>query len=429
VRLARLRSAAEVDPSVFEFIQDMLLSSSPASEEERRVHQWFAMRFQQLTAPVMAKSVEDTACYRYSRLIALNEVGSSPATFGMSVERFHAECAERVRSWPLSMATTSTHDTKRGEDAAAAIAVLTELPAQWQSTVEEWSARTAPYKGSWHEQPAPKRGDEYLFYQALVGAWPFGWDGEQGRVEFTQRMQEYMRKAVREAKLETSWTAPDDNYEEAVLQFVGNSLEDPEFRRGVCELLGQIGPAAAMNALSRTLLRLCAAGVVDTYQGSELWNQDLVDPDNRRPVDFAQRRASLAELEGKPLEQLLSSWTTGQIKLFVTRTILHTRRRLREVFVQGEYAAVPAGEHAIAFTRAYHGRVVLACAPRLSLRLTGGRQLWPLGAVWGDQSIRLPAGVYRDAFTGRSLSSRGTLQLSECFAAFPLLLLVSERTE
>jgi len=429
VRLARFRSAAEVDPSVFEFIQGVLLSSNPASEDERRVHEWFAMRLQQLTAPVMAKSVEDTAGYRYHRLIALNEVGSSPATFGISVERFHAECAERFRSWPLSMASTSTHDTKRGEDAAAAIAVLTELPAKWRSTVEDWSARTAPYKGSWHERPAPTRGDEYLFYQALVGAWPFGWDGEQGASDFTTRMQDYMCKALREAKQETSWTSPNASYEEAVLGFVGSSLGDPRFRQGVRELSEQMGPYAAMNALSRTLLRLCAPGVVDTYQGAELWNQSLVDPDNRCPVDYGQRRALLAELEGQAPEHLLSTWTTGQVKLFVTQTILQTRRRLREVFVQGEYAAVPAGQHAIAFTRSYQGRLVLACAPRLSLRLTGGQQPWPLGAVWGDQTILLPAGQYRDAFTGRILSSPGTLRLLESFASFPLLLLVSERTD
>jgi (1->4)-alpha-D-glucan 1-alpha-D-glucosylmutase len=429
VRLARLRSAGGVDPSVFEFIQSMLLLNSPAGEDERRVHEWFAMRFQQLSAPVMAKAVEDTACYRYHRMIALNEVGSSPATFGISVERFHAECAERFRSWPLSMASTSTHDTKRGEDAAAAIAVLTEQPAKWESTVEDWSTRTAPYKGTCHELAAPTRGDEYLFYQALVGAWPFGWDGEQGAAEFSLRMREFMRKAMREAKQETSWITPNAPYEEAVLSFVGSCLGDREFRRSVSELSAQLGPYAAMNALSRTLLRLCAPGVVDTYQGSELWNQSLVDPDNRCPVDYAQRRALLAGLEGKPLEQLLSNWTTGEIKLFVTQTILQTRRRLREVFVQGEYAAVPAGSHAIAFTRTHQGRLVLACAPRLSLRLTGGQRAWPMGSVWGDQTLLLPAGQYRDAFTGRSLSSPGTLPLSECFASFPLVLLVSEKVD
>jgi (1->4)-alpha-D-glucan 1-alpha-D-glucosylmutase len=262
-----------------------------------------------------------------------------------------------------------------------------------------------------------------------VGAWPFGWDGEQNASDFLLRMQEFMRKAMREAKQETSWISPNPSYEEAVLRFVESSLGDQEFRRSVRELCAQIGPPAAMNALSRTLLRLCAPGVVDTYQGAELWSQSLVDPDNRCPVDYAKRRALLAELEGKAPEHLLSNWTTGQVKLFVTQTILQTRRRLREVFVQGEYAAVPAGQHAIAFTRAYQGRLVLACAPRLSLRLTGGQQPWPLGAVWGDQTVLVPTGRYRDVFTGRILSSPGTLRLSECFASFPLLLLVSEMTD
>jgi (1->4)-alpha-D-glucan 1-alpha-D-glucosylmutase len=188
----------------------------------------------------------------------------------------------------------------------------------------------------------------------------------------------------------------------------------------------RIGTAAAMNALSRTFLRLTAPGVVDTYQGSELWNQSLVDPDNRRPVDYRRRRGLLEELDGLSLEQLLSSWENGAVKLFVTRTALRTRQRMRKLFVQGEYAAVPAGEHAVAFTRTLDGQVVFCCAPRWSLRLTQGERAWPLGAVWKDQTVLVPSGEYRDAFTGRVLYSTGSLRLSECFERFPLLLLVSE---
>ncbi|HEU4583021.1 MAG TPA: glycogen debranching protein GlgX [Polyangiaceae bacterium] len=426
VRVARLRSAGALDPSVFEFIQGMLLLTHASNEEERKAHEWFAMRFQQLTAPVMAKAVEDTAFYRYNRLVALNEVGGDPATFGISLERFHAECAERFRSWPLSMATTSTHDTKRGEDAAAAIIVLTQIPDVWRSAVQDWSARADKYRSSWHDQMAPTRGDEYLFFQTLVGAWPFGWDGKQGLEDFVARVQAFMCKALREAKRETSWLTPDHGYEEAVLAFVKGSLQDEEFRQAVQQLTQRIGTAAAMNALSRTLLRLTAPGVVDTYQGSELWNQSLVDPDNRRPVDYRRRRGLLEELDGLSLEQLLSSWENGAVKLFVTRTALRTRQRLRKLFVQGEYAAVPAGEHAVAFTRTLEGQVVFCCAPRWSLRLTGGQRPWPLGDVWGDQVVTVPSGEYRDAFTGRLLHSTGSLRLSECFERFPLLLLVSE---
>ncbi|MEY4544786.1 MAG: hypothetical protein RL685_981, partial [Pseudomonadota bacterium] len=428
VRLARMRSGVAIDPSVFEFIQDMLLLRAASNLEERRLHQWFALRFQQLTSPVMAKAVEDTAYYRYSRLIALNEVGGDPATFGISVERFHAECAERFRSWPLSMATTSTHDTKRGEDAAAALLVLTEMPEEWARTVHEWSAHNERFKGRWHEAAAPTRADEYLFYQSLVGAWPFGWDGERGVAEFSARLNEFLCKAAREAKRETSWHTPNQAYEDALSAFVTSSLADPEFRSSVRKLTDRIGTPAACNALSRTLLRLCSPGVVDTYQGAELWNQSLVDPDNRQPVDYEHRRALLEQLEGKSQSELLSDWTSGALKLFVTRTVLDARKRLRDVFVLGEYAALPAGEHAIAFTRTYGNRMVLAAAPRLCLRLTGGERPWPLGDVWGEQALILPAGRYREVFTGRTIRCTGSVRLSECFKTFPLTLLVSEET-
>jgi glycogen operon protein len=433
VRLARIRSGPAVDPSVFEFIQGLLLLSSATTEEERRVHEWFALRFQQLTGPVMAKSVEDTAFYRYHRLIALNEVGGDPATFGLSPERFHAQYAERFRSWPLSMVTTSTHDTKRGEDSAAAIAVLTELPDEWRGVVQGWAQVSEAHKTSPGGVPAPTRADEYMFYQALVGAWPFGWDGEQGREGFIQRMQGFMQKATKEAKQQTSWIAPDAAYDGAVQGFVKAALENTELRHSVRDFCDRIGPSAAMNALSRTLLRLCSPGIPDTYQGSELWNQSLVDPDNRRPVDYAQRRAQLEKLtatseRSELIQDLLETWADGTIKLFVTQVALQTRQHLPELFLQGEYAALPAGEHAIAFSRTKDARSVVVCLPRLSLRLTGGERTWPLGDVWREQNIPVPTGRYRDAFTGRYLRSHGHLRLADCFTLFPLALLVSEES-
>ena len=235
-----------------------------------------------------------------------------------------------------------------------------------------------------------------------------------------------MCKALREAKRETSWLSPDVTYEQAVHTFIQRSLEDEQFRNGVRSVTERIGTYAAMNALTRTLLRLTAPGVVDTFQGSELWNQSLVDPDNRRPVDYGHRRRLLDELDGTPLERLLASWSNGALKLFVTRTVLRTRKRLRALFVQGEYAALPAGDHAIAFTRTLAGRIVFCCAPRWSLRLTRGERPWPIGDVWQTQTVVLPAGHYRDAFTDREIYSPGTLRLSECFESFPLSLLVAE---
>ncbi|HET9956471.1 MAG TPA: glycogen debranching protein GlgX, partial [Polyangiaceae bacterium] len=297
---AQKNAGADVDPSVFEFIRDLLLSRKDASPEERLAQNNFALRFQQLTGPVMAKSVEDTAFYRYQRLIALNEVGGDPASFGLSTEAFHAQYMEQLRSWPLGMLTTSTHDTKRGEDAAARLAVLTEMPQPWRDAVREWSALNHKYRTEAERGLAPSRRDEYMYYQALLGAWPFGWDGERGLDSFIQRMQAFMQKATNEAKEETSWIAPSPRYDAATASFVERSLSDPEFRKHVRSLGQSIEKPAVTNSLAKVLLRVCGPGVPDTYQGSELWNQSLVDPDNRRPVDYSVRRALLAEIEAEP---------------------------------------------------------------------------------------------------------------------------------
>jgi isoamylase len=431
VRLARFRAGAAVDPSVFDFVQETLLMLAADTPEERREHEWFALRFQQLTAPVMAKSVEDTAFYRYNRLIALNEVGGSPATFGNSIQRFHGDCTERLRSWPLSMVTTGTHDTKRGEDAAAAIAVLTEMPDAWGQAVRRWSMQLERYRRPSGDLKIPSRQDEYLFYQALVGAWPFGWDGESGREEFTARLQAYLQKATREAKVETSWLSPDPAYDAAVQAFVKGALEHTEFRNDVREFCAALGPYAAQNSISRTLLRYSTPGIADTYQGAELWRQDLVDPDNRRPVDYAVRRARLAEIASAPdraqlIGQLLANWQDGGLKLFVSYVALQTREHFRDVFLHGDYTPLESGEHAVSFLRTLDSRSVLVCTPRLPYGLTSGKRPWALGSVWGDQQIQLPPGRYREAFTGRSIDSKGSLRLADAFALFPLLTLVSE---
>ncbi len=431
VRLARMRGGGVIDASVFEFIQSLLLQSSAETENERRLHDWFPLRFQQLTAPITAKAVEDTAFYRYHRLIALNEVGNDPAQFGLSVERFHTQLAERLRSWPLSMIATSTHDTKRGEDAAAAIAVLTELPDRWRDAVYAWTKLAERHKVTQGGSSAPTRRDEYMYYQALVGAWPFGWNGEDGLDDFTRRMQGFMEKATKEAKQETSWISPDPAYDEAVKRFVAATLGDAELRRAVGSLCSAIGTYAACNGLSRALLRLCAPGVPDTYQGSELWNQSLVDPDNRTPVDYEKRAALVSKVTSAGdraalLKELLGSWQSGAVKLLVTHIALQTRRRLPEVFLQGDYTPVAAGPHAIAFIRSKDSRSVFVCVPRLASTLTRRDQPWPLGAAWGDQTVAVPPGAYRHAFSEKLLRSEGELRLAECFADFPITLLVRE---
>jgi isoamylase len=431
VRLARLRATSVIDASVFDFIQDILLLNAATSEEERRVHERFAFRFQQLTGPAMAKSVEDTAFYRYHRLIALNEVGGNPAEFGLSVQRFHSKYAERLRSWPLSMVTTSTHDTKRGEDAAAMIAVLTEIPEQWRDTVRYWSSLAGRHRTGTNGSAGPSRGDEYMFFQALVGAWPFGWDGEAGRAEFSERMQAFMLKATHEAKLETSWINPNAAYDAAVARFVHDMLEERELLNSVRDFTRWLSTYGASNALARTVLRLCSPGVPDTYQGSELWNQSLVDPDNRRPVDYDLRRALLDEIASEPdkarlTQRLLGDFADGGLKLYVANAVLQTRRELADLFLFGEYAAMPAGEHCVAFVRTKDGRAVLVCVPRFSFRLTRGERPWAVGDVWGNQRLVVPAGRFRNVFTGGEIQSDGGLALAQVFETFPVALLVSQ---
>ncbi|HEX2570373.1 MAG TPA: malto-oligosyltrehalose synthase [Polyangia bacterium] len=455
IRLARRRAPA-IDPSVFAFLQDILLLRAEGADAERQAQIYFALRFQQLTGPVMAKAVEDTAFYRYNRLLALNEVGGDPSHFAVPVEAFHEANQERLRSWPLSMVTTSTHDTKRGEDAAARIAVLSEMPAEWRRTVSRWSQMAEPYRRALEDGPAPSRRDEYTFYQALVGAWPFqapaALKSEAGRAEreaFVQRMAGYMEKAIKEAKEEASWTQPYPEYEQGVRAFVEGLLGDAAFLADLGAFCERIGPYGATNALAQTLLRLTVPGVPDTYQGAELWHQSFVDPDNRHPVDYERRHAALAEIERRrtaPVElarELLGRWQDGALKLYVLHRALKTRARFREVFL-GDYEALPGGEHLIAFARRKGTTTIVVAVPRLSLGLMSGhlggwaggpaagprrgeRPPWPIGEVWGDQVLVLPQGRYRDAFTGRKHDIVGTVRIAELLADLPLTLLVSSQ--
>ncbi|HEU4537509.1 MAG TPA: malto-oligosyltrehalose synthase, partial [Polyangiaceae bacterium] len=422
-----------VDGSVFAFLEAVLLmraqGGSADAEQER-----FALQFQQLTGPVTAKSVEDTAFYRYNRFINRNEVGADPAKFAVSVEEFHAHNAERLRRWPLGMVTLSTHDAKRGEDASARLAALTEVPDEWRRAVGRWSRRAGKLKVGTNGSTAPSRGDEYLFYQALVGAWPYGWDGgAAGRDEFVERLVAFMAKATKEAKLRTSWTNPDPAYDEAVAAFVRGLFADEGFvddARAFCEL---IAPTGATNGLAQALLRYCAPGVADTYQGTELWNQSLVDPDNRRPVDFGRCRQLLAEIVRRKHEpralaaDLLGRYADGAVKLYVTHVALESRRDRRPLFLCGDYEALAGDENVVAFTRAHGAERLVCCVPRLPRGLTRGDRPFPVGDAWGDRSLALPhSGRYRNALTGAMLEARGELALAEVFADFPVALLFLE---
>jgi (1->4)-alpha-D-glucan 1-alpha-D-glucosylmutase len=435
IRAARLRSAT-LDPSVFAFLEQVLLVRTTASEAERAAMTYFAMRFQQLSGPIMAKAIEDTAFYRYNRLLCLNEVGGDPARFGTSIERFQAQSRERARTWPRSMSALSTHDSKRGEDASARIAVLSEIPAEWRQTVARWSRKTEPHKRPMSEAgaAAPSRRDEYTFYQALVGAWPFGWDGKEGdaRVELRARVGAFMQKAAREAKLETSWIRPDEAYEEGLAAFVAGALSDDGFLADVAQWSARIDVAGATNGLAQTVLKLCVPGVPDTFQGAELWNQSLVDPDNRRPVDFGLRRRLLAEIVARAEDpsalsrDLLARWKDGALKLYLTHVALRTRARLADLFRGGDHEPIDGGEHVVAFARTLGARRAVVVAPRLTLSLVDGARSWAVGDVWRGATIELQHGAYRDAFTGRHHRADPTLRLADVLAELPVALLVDE---
>ena len=433
IRAAR-RAAPSVDASVFTFLGDVLLLRADRREPDADSHLEIALRFQQLTGPVMAKSVEDTAFYRYNRLLALNEVGSDPGHFGTSVDEFHAANSERLRTWPLSMLATSTHDSKRGEDAQARLAVLSEMPTEWVRAVMRWTRRTEGHRSLVDGRDAPSRLDQYTFFQALVGAWPAGWDGGSGREEFLSRTAAFMEKAVREAKLETSWMRRNEWYEVAVRRYLERSLRDDGFVADVAAFCARLGPYGAANGLSLALLRVTSPGIPDTYQGAELWNQSYVDPDNRAPVDFERRRRMLVRLRARAgrdraalARRLLGRWADGAVKLYVLQEALATRARHHDVFRRGDYQALPAGDHLVSFVRGDGDGRIVVVAPRLSYRLTRGERKWPVGRVWGERRLPLPPGCYRDAFTGtrHDVGEEAPL-VAHVLADFPVALLVDE---
>jgi (1->4)-alpha-D-glucan 1-alpha-D-glucosylmutase len=431
---AAMRRRVDVDASIFEFLRDVLLLRDVPGESttERDARVGFAMRFQQLTGPIMAKGVEDTALYRYVRLVSLNEVGGDASRFGTSVRLFHEAAAERVRDWPLSMVATSTHDTKRGEDVRARLAVLTECPERWANCVEAWLRMAKKHQRTVDEAAAPSTADAYLFLQTVLGAWPFcGIDAD--REAYAGRIAAYMEKATREAKTQTSWLHPRAEYERATTEFVHAMLSDVDFARGVQALADDTATFAASNALGQVALKILGPGVPDTYQGSELWNFALVDPDNRTAVDYDVRRKILRALQreehdrGALCERLLARFTDGAVKLYVTQALLALRRREPELLVGGAYCAIDAGEHVIAFTRETKERTLACVVPRLAWKLTRGEHRWPIGAAWGDRAIALPAGRrWSNVLTGETRTWTTDAPLRDVLKSFPIGVFLGE---
>ncbi|HEX6910013.1 MAG TPA: malto-oligosyltrehalose synthase, partial [Longimicrobium sp.] len=428
--------------SIFDFVRDTLLLHWPESldEEARRQHAGFVMKFQQLTGPVMAKGVEDTAFYVFNRLVSLNEVGGEPDRFGRTPEEFHLAMLDRAERWPHALSTSSTHDTKRSEDVRARINVLSEVPELWAQRVEAWAGFNARHKRAEDGHPVPDPNDEYLLYQTLVGAWPFGAMDDQARQDFTGRLQAYMEKATREAKTHTSWINPNPAYDEGLAAFVADVLADETFLDVFLPFQRTVARLGMVNALAQTLVKLTAPGVPDVYQGQESWDFSLVDPDNRRPVDYGLRRRLLDGLEARRGEvdgatlarELVEGWEDGRIKMHVVQRALRLRAALPSAFAGGAYVPlVPEGGragHVVAFARTGGGAAAITVVPRLLAALTRDRDLaLPAADDWRGTRVPLPdelAGRYRDVLTGEEMrAGRDGLDGAKLFAAFPVALL------
>jgi len=446
----RRRSAGEAP--AFDFIRQALLMELPvASDSLRRQLRNFAMKFQQVTAPITAKGVEDTSLYRFNRLTSLNEVGGEPDAYGSTVRAFHADSQHRARFWPHEMLGTSTHDTKRSEDVRARINVLSEMTQVWRKSIERWSRINRLRKREVEGQPAPSLNDEYLLYQTLVGSWPMEDLDETGLNGYRERIEGYMIKAAREAKSRTSWANVNAEYEEALLQFIRALLEQRDLNTFLTDFTAfqrRISRYGLLNAMSQTLCKLTAPGVPDIYQGNEIWDFSLVDPDNRRPVDYTQRRRMLAELESIDMDacvdrglidSLVTGMRDGRCKLFVTWKVLQFRRDHVALFRDGEYLPLRvSGEYAAnvcAFARRHEGKLTVTIAPRLYLRLLGPeREDAPLGeTVWGDTVIELPKEFpepvpLKNLFDAQTIptsrsGNRITLRLADALKNFPVGLL------
>ncbi len=435
------------DREIFDFVHDALTGDlAKRGKPFRRADVLrFAMRFQQYTGPIMAKSLEDTAFYRDHRLIALNEVGGDPRQFGVSVAAFHRANLERARHWPHSMVAVATHDTKRGEDARLRIDVLSECPAEWHRRVARWSELNRALRREIDGAAAPARNDEYLLYQALLGAWPASFIAappDPGALaHFAGRIERFVVKALREAKLVTSWDNPNEPYEAACCAFARDLLERAPnpFLADFSEFAAGIGFFAMLGGLSLTTLRLTAPGVADTFQGGEVWNDRLVDPDNRAPVDFARLRQlqrSLATPDrAADVPDLIANWHDGRIKFHVTRALLHLRRTAPTLFLGGAYLPLSAeGEHAdhlVAFARTLDNDGAVVFAGRLFLGLLGAVATRYDAGAWRGAWFSLPPqlkGRWRDALSGRAFEcgADGSAPAERVLGMLPAAVLVRE---
>lgn len=469
---ARRRNPA-MESSLFDFLREVVLPRDvqedkaelparverrggypPADETEARERLRFSMKLQQYTGPVQAKGLEDTAFYRYNVLLSLNEVGGDPSRFGRSVDEFHEANRWRAEAWPFEMLATATHDTKLGEDVRARINVLSEIPEEWSREVSKWMRLTKAHRTLVDGEPAPDRTDEYRFYQALVGVWPPDLDPNTKSApdELVTRLSDYMFKAAKEAKVHSSWLTPNEPYEAALRSFVTRALTGAGGNRLLGALLPfqrRVALLGMINSLAQVVLKIGSPGVPDFYQGADLWELSLVDPDNRRPVDFDRRRCALNEVDATlalepnarigTLRTWLEHWTDGRIKMIVTTAGLRLRRMLPEVFLGGRYlpvaaeVTVPAGAVAFARCTPSGDQAVLFVAPRLCNRLITPTQPLPLGGeCWKTSRLMLPPELsdrlFRDEITGLEIrptraGDNAWIFMGEAFQTLPIAML------
>ena len=427
---ARRRNPA-LERTVFDFLRDVLLppdpNPHPVDEELRRL---FVIKFQQCTGPIMAKGVEDTAFYVYHRLIALNEVGGDPGEFGGTLETFHRQNAARLAEFPNSMLASSTHDTKRSEDVRARLAAISEMPRDWTQALRRWHTANRKHRSEIDGEWAPDHNEEALIYQTLLGSWPLAPLDENTRPIYVQRIQDYMMKALHEGKVNSSWIEPNERWDTAVSGFVAKILQPDRANRfpaTFATFAERLAPLGAINSLTQTVLKLTIPGVPDLYQGSELWDFSLVDPDNRRPVEYQLRQDRLATLEesASPAE-LMEHWRDGRIKMFVIRRLLQFRRENPALFATGSYTPVPVtgalADCVVAFERQLETQTILVIVPRFASRVG----FPPVGECWQDTAIA-PTAItpWTDLLTGRSHAASSSLRLAEILAEFPVAVLTN----
>jgi (1->4)-alpha-D-glucan 1-alpha-D-glucosylmutase len=410
------------------------------TEEERHDCIDFVMKFQRLTGPLMAKGFEDTCLYIYNRLISLNEVGGDPVSFGTSLHQFHDFCVNRYKSNPHAINASSTHDTKRGEDVRARINVLSEIPREWKRHLKRWATVNKKFKTNVHDLVVPDRNEEYALYQTLIGMYPFEPKEYAGVIP---RMEQYIEKMLREAKVHSFWSEPDTVYENAVKLFLKVILTPSEHNLFLDEFIPfqkRIAHYGILNTLSQTILKMTAPGVPDFYQGTELWDFSLVDPDNRRPVDYALRNAYLTEIISRSNQEdifdyiasLRENAIDGRIKMFLIYKTLAARREHQNLFLDGSYSQIRVTgkyrDHIIAFSREFENSIAVIIAPRWFTSLVDENS-FPLGIkVWGDTSVYLPAPgsrVWGNAVTGETIEKGGRVAIGDILTNFPTALLIS----